>query len=199
MRRVSVAVLVDGVRATAEDGTVTWEPRSDTELADLRELVTSAIGFDEARGDQVTIRTMEFEPLPEIAPSVPLSFMDRFAIDVMGLVQLAVVALVTLILGLFVIRPILTRAPAAAPQLAPPPPAGLEPSGAGLDDLPALDGEIGGIGDFAPLDDLPSFDSIQSDGMGDPAERLRQLIEQKQDETVEVLNQWMNDPQEAAR
>ena len=58
--------------------------------------------------------------------------------------------------------------------------------------------EIGGIGDFAPLEDLPSFDSIQAGG-SDPAERLRQLIEQKQDETVEVLSQWMNDPEEVAR
>lgn len=205
VRRVSVAVLVDGVRALGEDGTTQWQPRSETELSDLRELVASAIGFDEARGDQVTIRTMEFEPLPEIAPSPPVSFMDRFAIDVMGLLQLAVVALVTLILGLFVVRPILTRAPAGggAPALAPPPGdmadlGDLAPP-PGLGDLPALDGEIGGIGDFAPLDDLPSFDSIQSNTSGDPAERLRQLIEQKQDETVEVLNQWMNDPSEAAR
>jgi flagellar M-ring protein FliF len=190
-------VLVDGVRTTAADGTTTWEPRSEAELGDLRQLVTSAIGFDETRGDQVTIRTMEFEPLPELAPSQPISFMDRFAIDVMGLVQMAVAALVSLILGLFVVKPILTRAPARpTAQLQAPEQRDLDENVLG--DLPALDGEIGGIGDFAPLDDLPSFDSIQGGG-GDPAERLRQLIEQKQDETVEVLNQWMNDPQEAAR
>ena len=200
VRRISVAVLVDGVRTTGEDGATAWQPRSETELADLRELVSSAIGFDEARGDQVTIRTMEFEPLPEIAPSAPVSLLDRLAIDVMGLVQLAVVAVVSLILGLFVVKPILTRAPnTQTPQLAPP---GAEGTfgdlGGPLGDLPALDGEIGGIGDFAPLDDLPSFDSIQAGG-SDPAERLRQLIEEKQDETVEVLSQWMNDPEEVAR
>lgn len=198
IRRVSVAVLVDGVRSTATDGSTTWEPRSEAELDDLRQLVTSAIGFDDTRGDQVTIRTMEFEPLPELAPSQPISFMDRFAIDVMGLVQLAVVALVSLILGLFVVKPILTRAPARKTAQLEAPEQGDFAENA-LGDLPALDGEIGGIGDFAPLDDLPSFDSIQGGGSGDPAERLRHLIEQKQDETVEVLNQWMNDPQEAAR
>ena len=158
-----------------------WTSRSG-QLADLRELVSSAIGFDEARGDQVTIRTMEFLPLPEIAPSAPLSFMDRLSLDVMGLIQLVVVALVTLILGLFVIRPILTRPPSQdAPALAPPDLA----LGDGPGGLPALDGEIDGLGGFAPLDDLPSFDSIQSAG-ADPAERLRQLIDEKQDEMVEV-------------
>ena len=199
VRRISVAVLVDGVRSTADDGTTNWQPRSETELTDLRELVASAIGFDESRGDQVTIRTMEFEPLPEIAPSPPLSFMERFSIDVMSLAQMAIVAIVSLILGLFVVRPILTKAPATpAGQLAPPLRDSGELGDASLDDLPALDGEIGGMGDFAPLDDLPSFDSIQSGG-NDPAERLRQLIEEKQDETVEVLSQWMNDPEEAAQ
>lgn len=196
VRRISVAVLIDGVRTVAEDGTVSWQPRPAEELADMRELVASAIGFDEARGDQVTIRTMEFQPLPALEPPEMPGFLDRMAIDVMGLAQLAVLAVVSLILGLFVVRPILSRAPAPRPaQLAPP---AAEPSRADSDfgALPALDGEIGGIGDFAPLGDLPTFDSIQS-GSGDPAERLRALIEQKQDETVEVLSQWMNDPQEA--
>lgn len=199
VRRISVAVLVDGVRTTGEDGADVWQPRSEAELGDLRELVASAIGFDDERGDQVTIRTLEFEPLPDIAPPIPISLLDRLAIDVMGLVQLAVVAIVSLILGLFVVKPILTRSPgASAPRLAPPAGGDLGDFNSGPGALPALDGEIDGIGDFAPLDDLPSFDNIQSGG-ADPAERLRQLIEQKQDETVEVLSQWMNDPEEVAR
>ncbi len=195
VRRISVAVLVDGVRTLGEDGTSSWSPRTEEELADLRELVTSAVGFDQARGDQITIRSMEFQALPQAEAPEPPGLLDNLAIDVMGLVQLAVLAIVSLILGLFVIRPILTRPPTRQPaQLALPDPT---PSAAdGLPDLPALDGEIGGIGDFAPLDDLPSFESIQSTS-GDPAERLRRLIEEKQDETIEVLSQWMNDPQEA--
>ena len=197
VRRLSVAVLVDGVRATAEDGTESWQPREEQELTDLRELVASAVGFDEARGDRITIRSMQFQPAPVLDPPRPPSFMETLALDVMSLV---VLALVSLILGLFVVRPILSRSPASRPaQLAPPAPAEASPADAtDLPSLPALEGEIGGIGDFAPLGDLPSYDSIQS-GNPDPASRLRDLIEQKQDETVEVLSQWMNDPQEAGR
>lgn len=203
VRRLSVAVLVDGVRATSADGVEAWSPRPADELSDLRDLVASAIGFDEARGDQITIRSMEFQPLPEIKPPLPPTFIETLSLDVMSLIQIAVLALVSLILGLFVVRPILSQKSAgpATPQLAAPPAAMDEPgelSSGGLPSLPALDGEVGGIGDFAPLGDLPSFDSIQSDG-ADPAARLRELIEQKQDETVEVLSQWMNDPQEAGR
>lgn len=203
VRRISVAVLVDGVVTTASDGTETWQPRSAEELTDLRQLVSSAVGFDEARGDQITIRSMEFQPLPALDPPVPPSFMETLSLDVMSLIQLGVLALVSLILGLFVVRPILSRGTAAGPaQLEAPPPTldiGDAPSVSDdLTSLPALDGEIGGIGDFAPLGDLPSFDSLESSGP-DSAARLRDLIEQKQDETVEVLSQWMNDPQEAGR
>lgn len=206
VRRISVAVLVDGVRTTAADGTESWQPRTEEELTDLQELVASAIGFDQARGDQITIRSMEFQPVQELGAPIEPSLMDRLAIDVMGILQLAVLALVSLILGLFVVRPILSRAPASAPvQIAPPPPPAAEGADSSVDEtgtnelpsLPALDGEIDGIGEFAPLGELPSFDSIQSGS--DPAARLRELIEQKQDETVEVLSQWMNDPQEAGR
>ncbi|CAN0595848.1 unnamed protein product, partial [Ectocarpus sp. 12 AP-2014] len=198
VRRISVAVLVDGVQSTAEDGTVSWEPRSAEELADMRELVASAVGFDEARGDQITMRSMEFQPPVQLEDPVPLSFLDRTSFDILSLAQLAVLALVSLILGLFVIRPILTSAP--RPQVAQIAltPSGETSDGSDIASLSAIDGEIGDIGpldDFEPLD-LPAFDSMGGDP--DPADRLRQLIEDKQDETVEVLSQWMNDPKEEA-
>ncbi len=202
VRRITVAALVDGVRTTANDGTVSWEARTEGELNDLRELVASAVGFDEARGDNITIRSMEFQPEPQFEPPAPLGFMDRFALDVMGLIQLGVLALVSLILGLFVLRPILSGKGKSAPaQLAPPAagesPLDIAPPPPDMPELPALNGEIDDLGGFAPLDDLPSYDSIQN--TSDPAARLRELIEQKQEETVEVLSQWMNEPQESTR
>jgi flagellar M-ring protein FliF len=63
IRRLSVAVLIDGLRTVADDGTETWAPRSEEELSALRELVASAVGFDESRGDTLTLRTMEFLPV----------------------------------------------------------------------------------------------------------------------------------------
>ena len=199
IRRISVAVLVDGVQTVADDGTQTWEPRSVEELDDMRELVASAIGFDETRGDQITMRSMEFQPPAPIEDPVPLSFFERTSFDVLSLAQLAVLALVSLILGLFVVRPILTSAPRPQlAQIAPPPADNEPPRESDVASLPAMDGEIGEIGaldDFEPLD-LPAFGGMNSEP--DPADRLRQLIEEKQDETVEVLSQWMNDPQEEA-
>ena len=66
LERLSVAVVVDGVRITTtkEDGTLDtkWNPRSAEELKKYEELVKSAIGFSASRGDSVRIENIAFEP-----------------------------------------------------------------------------------------------------------------------------------------
>ncbi|MDB5369474.1 MAG: Flagellar M-ring protein [Roseomonas sp.] len=58
VRRVSVAVVVDGMTGT--DGNA--QPRPKEELDRLAALVRSAVGFDERRGDRVTVDTLRFIP-----------------------------------------------------------------------------------------------------------------------------------------
>lgn len=196
IRRLTVAVLVDGVRVTAEDGTGKTEARSDEELAALRDLVAAAVGFDEARGDVITLKSMSFEPIAAPADGPGLPFVDRLGLDVMSLVQLGVLAVVSLALGLFVLRPILASRGAAAaaglPALAAP--------GAALTAGPALTGEIDD-GDFLPAD-LPVITDFGQMGGGedalpaDPVERLRRMIADRQQETAEILRGWMEDPEE---
>ena len=203
VRRISVAVLVDGLRTTDGSGVETWTPRGDAELADLRELVASAVGFDEARGDTITIKSLEFEPLAEVGTAATAGLFERMAVDAMSLVQMAVLAVVALVLGLFVLRPILTSRAAApdparlsAPAPAPArPPALAAPRAA---PLAALDGEIDD--GFDP----PVMSGFGATGGGRPAlparpddavARLRRMIEDRQDETVELLRSWMDEPE----
>lgn len=65
IERVSVAVLVDGVVTSVKDkeGKLTekWEPRSSEEIAKYENLVKSAIGFSEGRGDFVKIENIPFQ------------------------------------------------------------------------------------------------------------------------------------------
>ena len=61
VRRLSVAVLVDGVwSAPGQDGQRQWQPRSPEELQQMTALVRSAIGFDEKRGDRVEVVNLRF-------------------------------------------------------------------------------------------------------------------------------------------
>lgn len=209
IKRLSVAVLVNGTVATDASGAEVFEPRPDEELTALRDLVASAVGFDEQRGDVITIRTMQFEPAVPLGTEADASLFSGLAIDAMSLIKAAVLAFVALVLGMFVIRPVLMRpVPAALAQ-----PAGMAgttadnaTSGAAAE---ALTGEIDD-GDYDPASMalVSSQDEIRSTGASgvpalsqsgeDPVERLRAMIGERQDETVEILRSWLEGEEEQA-
>ncbi|MGL4238162.1 flagellar basal-body MS-ring/collar protein FliF [Tabrizicola sp.] len=196
VRRMTVAVMVDGVVTVGADGTRSWTPRPDDELATLRELVASAAGLDEVRGDILTLKSLEFQELPAAeGTEATASLLPQIGrIDVMSMIQTGVLALVVLVLGLFVVRPVLTSAArpalAAAPQ-----PLALPPVGASA--TVALDGVVDDgfdYGSFADVRRAGGPDSVEED----PATRLRRLIEERQSESIEILRGWMEHEEERA-
>jgi len=60
IQRVSVAVLVNGIYNVQDDGTVAYEERSPEELQRLNQLVQAAIGFEEQRGDTISVDSLRF-------------------------------------------------------------------------------------------------------------------------------------------
>ena len=105
--RITVAVLIDGQSVEAADGTSSLQPRSEEELAVLRELVTAAAGLKAERGDVLTLKSLLFQPVAEAGTLAEKGFLASLGpINGMTLIQSGVLALVTLILGLFVIRPL---------------------------------------------------------------------------------------------
>ena len=191
IRRLTVAVLVDGVSGTDANGAQTLQPRPEDELAALRDLVAAAVGFDEARGDVITLRSLGFEPLPIAGSEGGPSLLATLVPDVMGLAQVAVLGVVALILGLFVVRPILTarQVPAPLPQPLPVALSGVIEDGdsAPMDLTPVNGGARGGrvpVAQAAPVEEI-----------ADPVARLRRLISERQEETVEILKSWMDDPE----
>lgn len=211
IKRLTVAVLVDGITTVDPDTQeATWEPRSDQELEALQALVASAIGYDEARGDQITLRTMEFQPVVVEGTEVQSSLISSVSLDLMQIIQLAVLAVVTLVLGLFVLRPLLsapaTALPAPAPEGNAQAAAENMPATIPIPDLPqptapALDGEISNGGFELPTMGVVSDFDLGDDEIGissDPVKRLKQMIEDRQDETVEILRSWMEDSEENA-
>ncbi len=195
IRRLSVAVIIDGIDVTAADGTITKDPRPEGELTALRELVASAVGLDEARGDVLTLKSLNFQPVGvegTLAEAGMLAGMGP--IDLMQVIQLAVLALVALVLGLFVLRPILTSRRVFAPAgnaLGGPGQTLALPPVIGADGNPVLTGEIAD-------DDPQSLIDGDRDTPLDPMERLRRLIEERQTESVEILRGWMEQNEEPA-
>lgn len=138
--RLSVAVLVDDKRVQDQKGKITTEPLTGDELANLERLIKDAVGYDEARGDSVSVSNVPFveEPLPE-----PLEEPGMFEGSGMsGIFKQVLSAALILAIVFGVVRPLLRNLSAgfgggsgggvvpmqiagnegAAPQYAPPPP-----------------------------------------------------------------------------
>ncbi len=196
MRKISVAVLVDGLTVTNADGTVTPELRPQAELDVLRELVASAVGLDETRGDVLTLRSLAFEPTASEGTLVEAGGMlsGLGLADVLPMAQFLVLAVVALILGLFVVRPVLTRSPLA---LAPP---GAPLALPRMADGGGASGQMvltGVIDDGSDLSDMPVILQADPNALdADPVARLRRLIQERQSESVEILRGWMEAAEE---
>ncbi|MEN8005388.1 MAG: flagellar basal-body MS-ring/collar protein FliF [Candidatus Krumholzibacteriota bacterium] len=72
VKRLSVAVFVDGHYAELQDGGAPlYQPLTEDELAQLRRIVQTAVGLNNVRGDQIEIVNMQFRQ-PEITAPTPL-------------------------------------------------------------------------------------------------------------------------------
>ncbi len=111
IRRVTIAVLVDGTEEKGADGVMAWQPRSPEELERIGRLVRSAMGFDAARGDQVEVVSMRFTGDADMAGLEPRGFLGLGidASDVTRMAQTAVVGLIAVLALLMVFRPMVLR------------------------------------------------------------------------------------------
>jgi flagellar M-ring protein FliF len=105
IKRISVAVLLDNVRKTAADGKETAEPIAAAQIADITKLVKNAVGFDEARGDSVSVVNAPFRVDTEKLTPETVSFLQKPMVQDIG--RLVLGALVLLALALGVLRPMI--------------------------------------------------------------------------------------------
>ena len=125
IKRLSVAVVVDGSYVDDGQGNVIYTPRSADEIAQILTLVRSAAGYSEARGDSVEVVNMQFAERPELAaPGTDQSagLLDFTRDDLMNGAEMAVTLLIALALVFFVMRPLLKKVltPEVEPLALPP-------------------------------------------------------------------------------
>lgn len=109
VKRLSVAVLVDGTYKTDDKGIKTYEPRPDKELEQIKSLVKSAIGFDEKRGDTIEVVNMQFA---EVDTSEDLPDNTLFGFDknkLLDVAEVVTVAVMIILVILLVLQPMVGR------------------------------------------------------------------------------------------
>jgi flagellar M-ring protein FliF len=112
INRISVAVVVDGLYVKNDKGELTYQPRSKEEIDRIAALVRSAIGFDAKRGDQVEVANLRLAETPAIPISEPTGWMSYLQFtkdDIMRGVELAVMAILAILVLLLGVRPMIRR------------------------------------------------------------------------------------------
>jgi flagellar M-ring protein FliF len=191
MKRLSVAVLVDGVYGRGANGDVTYQPRPQEELDRITALVRTAIGFDRNRGDQIEVVNLRFADAPQASElkeeSLISSLLNPTKEDALRLIELAVIALLTLIVLVMVVRPLTRRilgkdgvkrstlstalAPVGGPEAA-------------MVAVPQRDSQTARMIEIAKVNGQVQQESL---------ERIGQLVQGNPSESVAVLRQWLHE------
>ncbi|MBN9306784.1 MULTISPECIES: flagellar basal-body MS-ring/collar protein FliF [unclassified Devosia] len=111
IKRLSVAVLVDGTYTTDPQGNSKYTPRDQAVLDQIKSLVQSAIGFDDKRGDQITVANLQFAqgPTPTVQGTSGPGLFDFTRDDLINGAEMLVTLIIALALVFFVMRPLLKR------------------------------------------------------------------------------------------
>jgi flagellar M-ring protein FliF len=193
VKRISAAVLVDGSYGKNEKGETVYQPRSKEELDRIAALARTAIGFDQRRGDQIEVVNLRFAETSAAAIQEPtglMSFLQFTKDDLMRGIELAVMALLSLVVVLFVVRPLVRRiltpdAPRAIAAALPGATA-LDTVHAALADgtLPVPTSQTSKMIDMAQVQGQVHAESMQKVG---------ELAERNPNETVAIVRQWLQD------
>lgn len=218
IRRLSIAVLVDGVEARGADGVVAWQPRPAEELERIGRLVKSAVGYDEKRGDLVEVVTMRFTGDAEGASLEPRGFLGLGieAADVARMAQTAVVGLIAVLALLLVFRPMVLRVTTLGERALPAGAVAALPGGGGM--AVAADGTItaaslgmaadvtrllegpsggrtlaGGEAGMAEDESLVSLNNVDGQLRASALRRLSEMVERHPEESLTIVRAWMQE------
>lgn len=195
VRRLSVAVLVDGLYDKARNGDKpAYVPRSKEDLDLIAALVRGAIGYSETRGDRVDIISMQFvDPTPTEAP-IELFFGFNKQ-DIVRMAEVAVLSIVAIMVLLLVVRPLISRALEALPGAA----AGIMRDAQQLAQqmqAPALTGPGG-----APMpvegeeeeqfEELIDIDRVEGRVKASSVKKVGEIVEKHPEEALSILRSWM--------
>lgn len=195
IRRISVALLVDGTYTTNEEGDRVYAERSQEELEKIEKLVKSGIGFNEKRGDTVEIIGMQFRALDGQDLNTKLPLFGLTKSDLFRIAEIFVLAIVGILVILLVVRPLIARSLDALPSALD---AAKEQAllADQSEDAPALSGPAGtgvsgSLDDEEDDDQLINLDQVDGRVKASTLKKISEIVERHPEETVGILRQWM--------
>ena len=199
IKRISLAVMVDGTETPGPDGKPVWRARADDDLARLTLLVKTAIGFNERRGDTVQLLSLPFAATEDArAPDTDgwLGFRLEKP-DLMRLAETALIGVVALVGLLSIVRPMVLRltlagAPAQLAGTAATGPASLPIAGAPrLGALAHEDGRSGSAIGLLEDESMVNVANIEGQVRAASLRRIAEMVEKNPEETLAIMRGWM--------
>jgi flagellar M-ring protein FliF len=192
VNKMSVAVLVDGTYSKDADGKDVYAPRTEDEMKQLKNLISSAMGYDEKRGDKLEIVNMRFtQEALEVGND---SFFQRFKFEMQSIIQTLIIAVVAVLVILLVLRPAVNQLIKQSQT----------PSERVSGELAALEGGGGGGGGGGGMARLPGIPSPPSEaetlidvanvkgGMkSSTVKKVAEIVDKYPEETMGVIRNWI--------
>jgi flagellar M-ring protein FliF len=194
-QRLSVAVLVDGRYTTDKDGKKVYEERPAEEITQIEELVKTAVGYDEKRGDSLTIKSMQFAEIDTNEGGVDDSMLLGFQkSDLIDAAEVLLIGIMIILVVLLVLQPMVSRLLTQAPS-------------EGTDELeadllamrpmnPALAGpmETDNLDLSAPEQEesLINISGVDGKVKSSSIKKIEEIVENYPQETVSVIRSWMS-------
>ena len=199
VKRLSVAVLVDGKYTKDAEGNDVYEARTDRELDQIAALVRSAIGYDANRGDSLEVVNMQFaeiETSDTPYDNTLFGFNKDKLLDAAEIITLAIMIILVLLL---VIQPMVGKLLATEGD-----------KKSAEDELeadlltggkvkPALEGpnadgfEPAQLMDESGEDEMIDMQSIQGKVKASSVKKIEDIVENYPSETVSVIRNWMSE------
>lgn len=203
INRLSVAVAVDGVLETAEDGTVTWRERPQSEIDRIEALVRSAMGFVSepgARQDLLTVSQIEFARTDPLLGTPATSGMSFSKSDIMRVAEIGVMFITALLIIFLVARPLVKGASGVAM------PQGLALAGAGMDGAvggapsptalpsqPNRPAALPAAGGNAGREDSIDIEKIDGQVKASSLKKVANIVESHPEESISILRTWLHE------
>ncbi len=190
MKKLSVAVAVDGITGPrGKDGKPgPYTPRTAQEMQRIEQLVRSAVGFDQARGDVVSVVNVRFDrqagDIEGVTAASPFAFDKN---DIMRAGEMVVMAIMVVLIILFVVRPMLKAPSGGALALA---------GGAGgvpvsqLQIDPATGQPLALSG---PGEDRLDISRIEGQVKASSVKQVAEFVEKHPDKSVSILRSWLHE------
>lgn len=189
IKRLSVAVIVDGTYTLNPNGTKTYVPRTEKEMELLTTLVRSAVGYDANRGDTVEVINLPFfNPDDLLRLEDPILFMGFTKQEIMKMVEGLGVALVAVLVILLVVRPLIVKA-FEQPENEEEENLLMGPS----DDLQQLPSPSSGgvLTETDQLEELIDIAKVEGRVKASSVRKIGEIIDQHPEEAVSIIRSWM--------